>query len=395
MMKITAPTLRIPNPISLKGILVVVLLEIFLGGGGRLFDIGPLSLRMYFFILTMGLSVMVIGYGQTISKNFLFLLLVFTCLLFFSSVIGGINGASIKFILNDIKPLLSIYFLIFIALTVRTEDDVKLMVRLIKFSAVILSITYLAIVLLLKFKVLPFSLLYGLVADTEEFFFRGEFAFFYKGFLYICVGLIFFATSEKINKTIIIVLLLSVVLTFTRGFLVALMMTYLFYLVFIKKSALKLILLTFLLTIIVALLWELIYAKMDRSYSDSARVRQIEQVMTAVTPVSALVGHGFGIGVSSRPDRMEIVYLVVFHKQGIMGLLFWALVILFSWLLYRRAVRNNNSQMAVPFLLAVVLIYLESFTNPYLNNPIGLTMISVSLVCLNILGNKKVESVIN
>jgi O-antigen ligase len=87
---------------------------------------------------------------------------------------------------------------------------------------------------------------------------------------------------------------------------------------------------------------------------------------------------------------MEIVYLEVFHKQGIVGLSFWGLVILLNWLLYRRAVKNNNFQRAAPFLLSVVLVYLQSLTNPYLNNPIGLTMISVSLVCLNLLGNKKV-----
>jgi hypothetical protein len=243
---------------------------------------------------------------------------------------------------------------------------------------------------LIKFNVIPFVAFYTLVADTEEFFFRGEFTFFYKGFLYICVGLIFFATSEKINKLLIFVLVLSVILTFTRGFLVALMMTYVFYLIFIKKSALKLILLTLLLTIIAALLWEFIYAKMDRSSSDSARFRQIEEVMNDVTPVSALIGHGFGNGVPSRPERMEIVFLEVFHKQGLIGLLFWSLVMVLSWFLYRKALGNNNSQLAVPFLLSVVLIYLESFTNPYLNNPIGLTMISVSLVCLNILGKRKV-----
>ena len=229
-------------------------------------------------------------------------------------------------------------------------DDVRLIVKLIKFSAVVLSVTYLTLMILIKLKIIPFPSVFGLVSSTEEFFFRGEFAFFYKGFIYICVGVIFFATSEKISKVIIFVLLLSVVFTFTRGFLVALMMTYIFHLVFIKKSALRLILLTFLLTIIVALLWEFIYAKIDRGQSDSMRVRQIEEVMTAVTPISALIGHGFGNGVPSRPERMEIVYLEAFHKQGIIGLLFWALVILFSWLLYRRAVNNNNAQLAVPFL---------------------------------------------
>ena len=389
-MKITTPTLSIPNPISLKGILTIALLEIFLGGGGRLFDIGSLSLRMYLFVLTMGLAVVLIGSGQRINRNFLFMLLVFTGLLIVSSVIGLINGGSISLILNDIKPLLSIYFIIFLYLTIRTEDDVQLIVKLIKFSAVVLSIIYLTLILLINLNLLPFETFYLAVADTEEFFFRGNFAFFYKGFIYICIGLIFFSFSEKVNKLVILLLVASVILTFTRGLLVALMMTYVFYLIFIRKSALKLILLAFLLTVIIGLLWEFIYARMDRSYSDSMRIRQFEEVIKEVNPASALIGHGFGIGVPSRPERMEIVYLEVFHKQGVMGLLFWALVILLNWLLYHRAAKNNHPQLSVPFLLAVVLIYLESFTNPYLNNPIGLAMISVSLVCLNVLGNKKV-----
>ena len=82
-MKSTTPTLRIPNPISLKGVLIIVLLELFLGGGGRLFDIGPASLRMYFFVLTMVLAIFIIGSGQAINKNFVFILLMFTGLLFF------------------------------------------------------------------------------------------------------------------------------------------------------------------------------------------------------------------------------------------------------------------------------------------------------------------------
>src|SRR5688500_15746442 len=102
-MKITISSISVPYPFSLRAILIIILLEIFLGGGGRLIDIGPLSLRMYFFALAMALSAVIVVNRQTIDRNFIFLLLISTILLAFSAFIGVYNGASIKLILNDIK----------------------------------------------------------------------------------------------------------------------------------------------------------------------------------------------------------------------------------------------------------------------------------------------------
>lgn len=50
---------------------------------------------------------------------------------------------------------------------------------------------------------------------------------FYKGFLYLGIGFIFFYFSKvKFRTVIMLVILLAMILTFTRGFLLALILTF-------------------------------------------------------------------------------------------------------------------------------------------------------------------------
>ena len=380
-------SLKIANPVSLRFLMIVALLEIFLGGGGRLIDIGPLSLRMYLFMLTFSCSLMMAASGAGLNKNFFYILLSATLLLLISSWIGYANDALIKAITDDVKPLLAIYFLMFLYFTIKTEADVMLVVQLIRVSAVVLACLYIVTFVLINFKLIPFRSFYDSVASSEEFFFRGEFAFFYKGFVYMCVGLFFFLMEKKVNKLIVTILVLAIVLTFTRGFIVAIVLTYLAYLLFIKKSGSRIVLYSLMISIVIISLWSSFHdANINRQASDSARIIQVQEVVHDVTPLSIFIGHGFGIGVPSRPDKMEIAYLEIFHKQGLMGISFWVILLALTTTLYK-SVRGENRRLASAFLLAVVVIYVQSFTNPYVNNPIGITMILLSCVCLNVLAN--------
>ncbi|HTE29852.1 MAG TPA: hypothetical protein VK666_05725 [Chryseolinea sp.] len=393
-MKIPTVSTRIVSPLSLKFILIIILLEIFLGGGGRLIDIGSISLRMYLFGIGLAISIAMLFTLQPVSKYFTFLLLFGTGMLITSSFIGMINGAPAIAIFNDIKPLLSFYSLLFFCFTIRDLEDVALVIRLIRWSSIILAIGYICIFVLINTGVIQFVSFYNMVTQTEEFFFRGEFAFFYKGFLYMCIGLLFHVVDMRANKAIVLILTVAIILTFTRGFFVSIVLTYLFYHLIIRKSASKLIIFTIVTAIAILSLWNVFYSNtINRMDSDSARIVQINEVLERVTPISFFIGHGFGIGVPSRPERMEITYLEMIHKQGLLGLLFWFGLIILNWIFYKRCVANGNSKLALPFMLAVIFVYVESLTNPYLTNPIGLTMVLISLVCLRILCDPKNKAV--
>ncbi|MEJ1239080.1 hypothetical protein WBG78_13175 [Chryseolinea sp. T2] len=375
------------HPLSVKFLFAVMLLEIFLGGGGRLIDVGPLSIRMYLFILALIISVAEILNHRTIYTTFAGILIAATVMFLFSSIIGKLNGATTATVLADIKPLLTFYGLIFFYFMIRDLNDVDFVVRLLKFCSITLAILYVGVFVLINTHILPFALFYSKVTVTQEFFFRGEFAFFYKGFIYMCFGAIFYACEKKALKAPFLLLAVAIILTFTRGFFVSILLTFLFYHVFIVRNASKLILFLIATMVAVMLLWGYYYQKsLGRSTSDSVRVEQVQEVIERTTPLSSIIGHGYGVGVPSRPERMEIVYLELFHKQGIFGLLFWFALALVVWQLYKRALTYGNNSLANAFMLSVVFVYVESITNPFLTNPIGLNMVLIAMVCLKVLG---------
>ena len=163
---------------------IVVLSEIFLGGGGRLIDTGSLSIRMFLFICSLLLCIFLLIYGRSIDKNILWLSLACTITLILGGIVGLLNGHDVLNILIDIKPLIYFYSIFYFYLSINSIDDIELIVRTLRRCSLILGVLYLILFFLIHFRLIPFDKFYAWASLTQEFFFRGEFAFFYKGFLY-------------------------------------------------------------------------------------------------------------------------------------------------------------------------------------------------------------------
>jgi hypothetical protein len=118
----------------------------------------------------------------------------------------------------------------------------------------------------------------------------------------------------------------------------------------------------------------------DRSTSDAGRIVQVEEVAERITVLSVLIGHGFGMGIPARPVHMEISYLEIFHKQGIIGLLFWGVLL---FMLIKKYMAAVPSQMGDAFFFSSVFVFFQSLTNQFINNPIGLSITLLSLVALD------------
>jgi O-antigen ligase len=127
----------------------------------------------------------------------------------------------------------------------------------------------------------------------------------------------------------------------------------------------------------------------DREFSDNERKRQIKEVIADITPATVIWGHGFGNGVESRPIHMEISYLEIFHKQGLIGLGTW--VFLFTSLVGYFISLPLRSPLSYAFFLAAIFIFFQSLTNQYINNPIGMGMFLISLTGLDALGKSPIR----
>jgi hypothetical protein len=76
---------------------------------------------------------------------------------------------------------------------------------------------------------------------------------------------------------------------------------------------------------------------------------------------------------------MEISYLEIFHKQGLIGLAFWASL---AGAIFHQYLQAGPSAETDAFFYSSLFIFIESLTNQYINNPIGMSILLLSLVCL-------------
>ena len=388
-------------------VLVFVLVELFLGGGGRLTAWGPVSLRMILFSVAIALTIIHLLRGARIDTKYLQLIGVFTFMLLVGVLTGLIVGADKKLMWEDVKPLLFFYLLPFFAIAITKENDLKKIGRIILFSSGIMASLFLVVLFLFLTRRIEFLDFYNLTYAKGEFFFRGEYSFFYKGFIYLCIGFLFaHLTGEKKLWWLMIILFVAITVSFTRGLLLALGLSYVIYYLFIKRFYVPAIIAIITCSLIVfygkdfyALASTQIYnitvteklpehsrfkEKLlgDREFSDNGRKHQIMQVANAATLPSTVWGHGFGTGVESRPQHMEISYLEIFHKQGIIGIVCWAIILFSLVKSYKRL--PNESVLSNAYFLGALFVFFQSLTNQYINNPIGLGMILISIVSLDV-----------
>lgn len=389
--------------------LICILLELFLGGGGRLTAWGPVSLRMVFFSVAIILTFIHLYKGAQLDPSFRWILMIFTTMLLIGFFVGKINNVNASLLLEDVKPLLYFYLLPFFTFAITSRKEINVVNKLIQIAAISMAAVYFIILLLIHSGLITFLDFYNVAFPTGEFFFRGEIAFFYKGFIYMCIGfLIIHLTGGAYKGWFMAGILIAILLTFTRGFLLALALTYFVYYVILSRSYQKAII-AILICGIVVFGGGTIYSQAskvvsqfgdnprkipsttllgDRQFSDNERKNQFNQVFAAVTPLSFMIGHGFGNGVKSRPIHMEISYLEIFHKQGVLGLTCWGIILFMLIRGYQEAsvIDAKTSQV---YLLASLLFAFESLTNQYINNPIGLGMVLISFTCLGVIKKEK------
>ena len=370
---------------------IILFIELFMNGSGQFLAIGPLTIRMILFSIALVVSFIFLLSGKKINILYGYMIGYFSIVTIWSTLQGLLNGAEIDLIFEDIKPLL--YFLIILPFSVYIDsvEKVILLIKIIKKTTLVMAFVYLSYIVVMRVGYIDFLTIYEILKnDSNEIMFRGftnsDPWLFYKGFLYLNIGFIFYFSSKKTkNKIISLMILTAILLTYTRGFIVSLALAFIFlYLINLKEKKSFFILIT--LSIVVFLATPIYFDFIgERTDSDLIRIIQIEQVINKVNLTSFIFGHGFGKGVPIRPVHMEISYLEILHKQGIIGLIFWIFNLFFIILTYIKIKSNQFRYLSAPFLVGTLFIYIQSFTNPFINNSIGMGFLLITMVTLNVL----------
>lgn len=375
--------LRKPAKIDLASlILFLVILEIVIGGGGRVFPVyHGLTLRMFFFIVLVPISIIDTILKRNMLRELLVLIVIQFVLLSMSILNGFLHGANIGLIQADVKQQLYFFMILYFYNSFKSIDRVNLFIKTLKFATLFLAIAYLIIQLLIYFNLLDFHVIYNVLNDPnlfKEFRFRGNKGFFfYKSFIYMDIGLIFYILLNKSKKLYPLIILLAIYFTYMRGLIIVLAILFLLH-IFIKKSGKVNTwqLLIVLAGVMLFIIYSYTFTGAIGSKASDVRLLQIIQVFKEINPFSLIFGHGFGVGVDIRPVHMEITYLELFHKQGIIGISFWFYIL---FILIRDFLRiKDKFQEAYPLFLGVLIVFLVSITNPFLINSIGMSYLLIT-----------------
>jgi hypothetical protein len=380
------------------GLMCMVVFEAALLGSGQMLQLGGVTLKMILFGLSVVYTLVSLYCGDRISLSSTLLLSSLFASIAIASLIGFVQGADPKFIAEDVSPQLYFLLLPFFELTMGTARKLDLVTRIILIGALIMSAGYAVILGGLWFGAISIVDLYKLLTTIGrgDFMYDGQtFRVFYKGSLYLGVAVILFAFRRgrwaKIGMCISFIVLL---LTATRGFLLAILMAALLYVLIGPARTRTKMAYAFLILVVGAVSVPVVLGiGGDKAESNSDRLITVNEVADRVGLVSAVIGHGFGTGVPQRPEHMEITYLEIFHKQGVIGLLWLASVGTVLTLRLRKAVKVGNEDLAYPLFLCAVFVFIESITNPFINNPIGLSVLVVCIAGLRVLAEPRVVGV--
>jgi hypothetical protein len=372
----------------IKMLFTITLLELFLGGGGRLFEIGPGTLRMLLFApcLLIGLFALLaqkrITDGQMLAAG---LAAAYLLIHLPGLVNGTLHGADPTDMLTELQQ--SLYWLAapFFALVLQSEAMVRRSAALVEFAGVALAGLYLAILIGAALGYIDFAALYAALNNSGEFVGRGEHLFFYKGFLYLGIATVFLVALPGRHRVLLLgVVGTALVMTLTRGFLLATAGAVLVMLMLQGRSRAV----GFGLALaVVAVLVVWIYLPSDaivesRSISNSQRIDDAVYVADHLSAGTFLFGEGFGSLINDRPV-IENTFMWVFWDLGITGLVFWLAPLALCTRYFLAITRNSTDyRLACGFYFGVVVVYIETLSNPFLNNPIGLSFVMIALFSL-------------
>ena len=224
-----------------KILLTLFFVEIFVGGGGRLIEVGPLSIRQVLFILILlTYAFRIIKTKAYLNKDIntlvrftpvsigIYILLVS---FFISGLIGYFNGHALSTVITDMLRV-SFFILYFpLAYYISTQRfSISRVISILKYSVLAVAIFTIVISLLGKTvfsnNFAPFYNFLNTIMN-DDLFFRPSNSVFYKSHVYILIGLIislnalFIKKFTKLDVINVILCSISLIWSETRGFLLA------------------------------------------------------------------------------------------------------------------------------------------------------------------------------
>ncbi|WP_353538531.1 O-antigen ligase family protein [Colwellia sp. KU-HH00111] len=382
--------------IKLVPILITFFLfELFIGGSGQVFKFFNIPFRQIIFAVILLIFLFdLITRNIRFTVNFISLNIVFILLgVLLSAILGLINAHKASIIIKDVTPML--YFLLYFPLHayfLKYNITYAYVLRILVHSTVIMSIAVIITFLILNIAFNGDLYIFRAVIEQtigkDVFWFRANGFVFYPGLVYSLVAAILLfgklVAYKKLSLYEIFALSLSIfalVISMTKGLILSLAIGFLL-LIFTKKTTLMTKMSSIVLCVIItSILFSLFdfsrFTDLSNDTGTNTRIKTIEE-STEVINENVILGNGFGTELPTKKFHQENSFIDIFVEQGLVGLSLY--LIMFTYIFIRRKVN-------IDITIAASTVAIMSLTNPYVNNPLGIGLIILTLIFI---GNDKV-----
>ena len=426
----------------LKFLVYVIIIETILGGAGRYFTVGSLSIRMILYAVTIFIFILcLIKDRKNIFINFktmdinLKLIILFGIWIIFSAVNGYyVSKNSLSEIVRDLTGYASFALVFVFSYALDSKRDVNCITKIVAVCVVIQASAIVLIHYGLGIGILEFNsfnaYLQSIYIGNIGLIAPDSIRIFFKSSIYLQVGFIILLemVTREISKkkrviTYIALIIVSyaIILSFTRGFWIAAFVTSFIYIILKRPKRIFKTISVVLCGIIIMLGFSMaIFGNTNIAYSILARAGLVHVTQDVATKKiikidsddvvdmsldfriklktamfsriekRPILGNGFGVvldEVSQKVSHSEYMFYDIWVEMGLIGLLLYCsifVVLLIKWLSIReRQFSINELHYLDEYIIALLGVIFTSSLNPFLNNPIGITYLIIVICSIN------------
>lgn len=415
--------------------LFILFFELFAGGGGRFFEIGPVSIRQVLFagamiifvarfILNKSTRDEILSYFKKPTTWVFLLSLLMVTWILISAVIGILNNHPIGNVATDAFRVIFVIMIIpFIYYIGENRFSKKDLIKTLFIAAFAVSLITITIGLVGKF--MNDEQYYYFYQDINKVFpgdlyFRPSRGAFYKShFLVlftIIIGFIKLLEKEltKFEGLVLILGYISIVLSETRGLYLGFLVGVLAYLLtkaviyfFGDRASLKLDKKSFISRLIILFLAvggtlffyqhstisrfsepDTSFKSPHHNFEENQEIDDVSLNVRVVlladsvkiikeSPKNLIIGSGYGTKIGERTIAIEMSFVDILVEQGLIGAVLWFLYSLLPLYYYFRSflITKKLDNMSIGLLSGSLAMILVTNINPFINTPIGLSFL--------------------
>jgi hypothetical protein len=384
----------------INGLYILLVWELVIGGGGRIFPIEPITLRIAIFFFSLLVWFVAIAQGRHKSGQALALSIVYA---FFIAHLPALltDAMSLQLELQQSAQIQGLLFVLsapFIAMAISSMNVVERNARIFVFGGLLSALGFIVLTLCLYFGIINFSAFYQWSSHSQEIFFRSEGNFFAKSLFFIGIALIFTVTLRPRFWILLSALLAACILvSLTRGLVAAAFIAIIYSL--IQKRSYGAVYFIAILMLCGSIFYireiqDFFIGSEDRASSLQLRLDDFESFLSRKSVWAILMGDGFGSSLNGR-QAIESTYVWALWRFGILGLLFWISPFFIANYFYRKVRRGSkNRNLATAYFSGMVFLALATATNPWINTSIGTLYSLIAIFSLRQLAfnSKEAES---